>query len=106
MGLARGGALALAGALTLLPSGLSAGKAHQVSMEAMKYAPEALEVAVGDTVTWTNRDPVPHTVSAGKSIESGTIDVDGSWRHVAKQKGQFEYICRFHPGMRAKLVVK
>jgi plastocyanin len=101
-----GRALALAAALVLFPGLLAAGKAHRVSMEAMKYAPETLQVALGDTVTWMNRDPVPHTVSAGKAIESGTIDADGAWKFVAKRKGEFEYICRFHPGMRGTLVVK
>ena len=30
----------------------------------MKFAPERLEVAVGDRITWTNRDFVPHSVTA------------------------------------------
>ena len=100
-----GRALALA-ALVLSPGLLAAGTAHRVSMEAMKYAPETLEVAVGDTVTWVNRDPVPHTVSAGKSLESGTIEAEREWKYVARQKGRVDYICRFHPGMRATLIVK
>jgi len=100
-----GRALALA-ALVLSPGLFAAGTAHRVSMEAMKYAPETLELAVGDTVTWVNRDPVPHTVSAGKSLESGTIEAEREWKYVARQKGRVDYICRFHPGMRATLVVK
>jgi plastocyanin len=101
-----GRALALAAALVLFPGLLAAGKAHRVSMEAMKYAPETLQVAVGDTVTWANRDLVPHTVSADKSLESGTIEAEREWRYVAKQKGRVDYICRFHPGMRGTLIVK
>ena len=100
-----GRALAL-GVLVLAPGLLGAGKDHRVSIEAMKYAPESLAVAVGDTVTWANRDPVPHTVSAGKAVESGTIEGDREWKYVARQKGRVDYICRFHPGMRATLVVK
>jgi plastocyanin len=45
-------------------------------------------------------------VSAGKALESGTIEANGSWKYVAKAKGRTEYVCRFHPGMRATLVVK
>jgi plastocyanin len=101
-----GRALALATALVLSPGLLAAGKLHQVTIEGMKFVPESLEVAPGDTVTWSNKDFVPHTVSAGKSIESGTIEGSGSWKYVAKQKGRFDYVCRFHPGMRATLVVK
>jgi plastocyanin len=100
-----GRALALA-ALVLSPALLAAGTAHRVSMEAIKYVPETLEVAVGDTVTWVNRDLVPHTVSAGKSLESGTIEAEREWKYVARQKGRVDYICRLHPGMRATLIVK
>jgi plastocyanin len=106
MGLRIAGALALASALALFPDLLGAGKAHRVAIEGMKYAPDALEVAPGDTITWTNRDFLPHTVSAGKAIESGTIEANGSWKYVARQKGEFDYICRLHPGMRARLVVR
>jgi plastocyanin len=101
-----GRALAVAAALVLFPGVPGAGKAHRVSIEAMKYAPESLEVAVGDTITWTNRDPVPHTVSAGKAVESGTIETGRDWKYVARRKGRVDYICRFHPGMRATLIVK
>lgn len=100
-----GRAFALAAALALFP-GLAAAKDHQVSVEGMKFVPQTVEVAAGDTVTWTNKDFVPHTVSAGKALESGTIEANGSWKYVAKAKGRTEYVCRFHPGMRGTLVVK
>ena len=105
-----GRALALAAALVLLPGllfpDLAAAKDYQVSIEGMKFVPETLEIAPGDTVTWTNKDLVPHTVSAGKALESGTIEANKSWKYVAKAKGRTEYVCRFHPGMRATLLVK
>ena len=101
-----GRALALAIALVLSPGLAAAGKEHRVTIEGMKYIPESLEVSPGDTITWTNKDFLPHTVSAGKSIESGTIEANASWKYVAKQKGRFDYLCRFQPGMRATLVVK
>jgi plastocyanin len=101
-----GRALAAAAALALFSGPLSARKEHRVSIAAMKYAPESLEVAVGDTITWVNRDLVPHTVSAGKALESGTIESERDWKYVARRKGRVDYICRFHPGMRATLIVK
>ena len=105
MGRRSGRALAFAAALVLF-SGYVSAKDHQVSIEGMKFVPETLEVAPGDTVTWTNKDLVPHTVSAGKVLESGTIEANKSWKYVAKAKGRTDYVCRFHPGMRGTLVVK
>jgi plastocyanin len=76
-----------------------------VRIEGMKFVPERIEVAVGETVTWTNRDFVPHTVTA-PGIESGDLAEGKSWSMVAKQKGEIAYICRLHPVMKGVLVVK
>lgn len=71
----------------------------------MKFVPERVEVAVGQTVTWTNRDFVPHTVTA-PGIESGDLAEGKTWSMVAKQKGEIAYICRLHPVMKGVVVVK
>ena len=73
----------------------------------MKFVPERLEVAVGDPITWTNRDFVPHSVTAKeRGIESGDLTEGKSWTYVAKKPGGIAYICRLHPVMRATVVVK
>jgi plastocyanin len=94
--------------IALLPAAaLAAGKTHTVRMEGIKFVPERLEVAAGDTVVWTNKDVVPHTVTASEAhVESGEIAPNKSWRFVAKRKGEMPYICRLHPGMKGLLVVK
>ena len=71
----------------------------------MKFVPERIEVAVGQTVTWTNRDFVPHTVTA-PGLESGDLAEGKSWSMVAKEKGEIAYICRLHPVMKGVVVVK
>jgi plastocyanin len=76
-----------------------------VRIEGMKFVPQRVEVAVGQTVTWTNRDFVPHSVTA-PGIESGDLDEGRSWSMVAKEKGEIAYICRLHPVMKGVLVVK
>jgi plastocyanin len=94
--------------VALLPAAaLAAGKTHTVRMEGIKFVPERLEVAAGDTVVWTNKDVVPHTVTASEAhVESGEIAPNKRWRFVAKRKGEMPYICRLHPGMKGLLVVK
>jgi len=88
-------------------SAQAAGKNHEVAIEGMKFVPERLEVAVGDTVTWTNKDIVPHTVTAKAArIESGDLAQGKRYRLVVKKKGQIDYVCRLHPGMKAGLVAK
>ena len=73
----------------------------------MKFVPERLEVAAGDVVTWVNRDLVPHTVTAaGAGIESGAIAPGASFKWRARRAGEVPYVCRFHPTMKALLVIK
>ena len=85
----------------------SAPRIHQIAIQGFVYAPASLEVAVGDTVVWTNRDVVPHTVtSESGAFDSGSMAAGATWRYVAVEPGSFPYICGFHPTMKGMLVVR
>jgi len=85
----------------------AAGTTHAVRIEGMKFIPERLEVVAGDTVVWTNRDFLPHSVTAREArIESGDLAPSKSWRFTARKQGEMHYICRLHPVMKGVLVVK
>ena len=71
----------------------------------MKFVPERLEVAAGDTITWTNADFVPHSVTA-PGVESGDLEQGRTWKWMARTPGEMAYICRLHPMMRATVIVK
>ena len=73
----------------------------------MKFIPERLEVAAGDRITWTNRDFLPHSVTApDAAIESGDLGEGKTWSYVAKKSGEIPYICRLHPVMKGTIVVR
>ena len=97
-------------AAALLMGGVAAhaaGKTHAVRIEGMKFVPERVEVAAGDTIVWTNKDIVPHTVTAADAkIESGELQTGKSFKLVARKKGEISYICRLHPVMKGVVVVK
>jgi len=98
--------------LTLFAVGLSAAdrpkpKAHTVIMEGMRFQPEVLSVAAGDTIVWVNKDMVPHTATSDRGrFDSKAIDGGQSWEYTARSKGDFPYVCTFHPSMKALLHVK
>lgn len=80
---------------------------HTVVIESMKFSPSTLEIKLGDAVVWQNKDFFPHDVTAeNNSFQSKTIPSQGSWKFVAKKRGQFSYLCSLHPMMKAVLVVK
>ena len=76
-------------------------------IEGMTFVPGRLVVAAGDTITWTNRDFVPHSVTAAQSgVESGDLAEGKRWSFVARKRGEMAYLCRLHPVMRGVLVVE
>ncbi|HEX7123656.1 MAG TPA: cupredoxin family copper-binding protein [Gemmatimonadaceae bacterium] len=106
----RSAPAAAAAALALLAAcaaGSGAPRTHVVEMRGFAFVPERVEVAVGDTVVWINRDVVPHTAT-GKDAEwnSGSIASQQRWSLVPSDTGTFAYICTFHPTMTGTLVVR
>jgi plastocyanin len=80
---------------------------HAVRIEGMKFVPERIEVAAGDTIVWTNSDFLPHTVTAAAAkLESGELAQGRSWKLVARKKGEIKYICRLHPTMGGVVLVR
>ena len=79
---------------------------HTITMEGVKFAPATVTVKAGDRVVWNNKDVVPHTVTAKGVFDSGAVAVGKSWSHLAPRPGTYDYVCTFHPGMKATLVVQ
>lgn len=70
------------------------------------YIPTAIEINIGDTVTWTNNDFVVHTVTDDeKSFDSGFIQAGKTWSYTFEKPGDFDYICTLHPWMKSTVSV-
>lgn len=64
------------------------------------FAPASISIAAGTSVTWTNLDPAPHTVTATDgSWDSGLIDPDGTFSRRFATPGTFTFACLVHPSM-------
>ena len=88
-------------------SGRAVPKTHTVTIEGIRFQPQTLTVSSGDTIVWVNKDLVPHTAtSKAGGFDSKTIQADESWTYTAGTKGEFAYICAFHPAMKATLRVQ
>jgi plastocyanin len=94
-------------AVGLAPSERVTAKTHTVTIENMRFQPEALTVARGDTIAWVNRDLVPHTAtSQAGGFDSQRIQAGESWTFTVRTKGDFAYLCTYHPTMKAVLRVQ
>jgi plastocyanin len=71
------------------------------------FEPATLTVHDGDQITWENTDLIVHTVTAGDhGFDSGDLAGGHSWSIGAKQRGTFNYACRYHPNMKGTLIVR
>lgn len=80
---------------------------NAVTIQGFAYAPATLTVKVGSTVTWTNQDQDPHTVTSedGGPLHSPTLTNGQSFRYTFTTPGHFDYLCSVHPFMTATVVV-
>jgi plastocyanin len=99
-------AAVLAPALFAASHGMAA---HPVSIDIKDFAyrPSVLTVPVGTTVTWTNRDEEPHTVtSATGAFASAGLSHAETFQQTFTQPGTLTYFCALHPQMKATVVVR
>ena len=93
----------------------SAGAAQQkpqsaeVKIDNFSFGPAGLTVSVGSTVTWTNRDDIPHTVVSSddpKVFKSKVLDTDEKFSFKFDKAGTYSYFCSVHPKMTGKVIVQ
>jgi plastocyanin len=78
-----------------------------VTISDFEYSPASVTVNVGDTVTWTNDGPTPHSATADDgSFDTGIFNAGQSRSHTFDQAGTFAYFCTPHPNMRATVNVR
>jgi plastocyanin len=80
---------------------------NQVVVENFSFQPGTVTVKAGTSVTWVNRDDVPHTVNENdKRFKSGTLDTDGTFTYKFTSPGTYGYFCSLHPRMTGQIIVK
>ena len=83
---------------------VSGATAQKVLISNFHFTPQVINVAVGDTVTWTNDDSTSHIVSVD-GVESPELFKGDSWSHTFDAKGSFDYLCTIHTSMKGTVNV-
>jgi plastocyanin len=79
----------------------------EVKIDNFSFGPQELTVAAGTTVTWTNRDDIPHTVVSTDGVfKSKVRDTDEKFSYTFTKTGTYPYYCSVHPKMTGKVVVQ
>jgi len=100
---------AIAGTMlaALVPAARAQNAAEAVTIDNFSFAPQRLTVKRGTTVIWTNRDDIPHTVTAvDLQFRSKALDTDDSYSFTFTTPGTYAYFCSLHPRMTGTIVVE
>jgi plastocyanin len=90
------------------PAPAPASAVVQVDMKDIKFVPQTVTAKVGQTIRWTNSDPVAHTVTAksGSDVDSGTIGPNQTFETKFAKAGRVDYVCSIHPNQTGTVIVK
>ena len=84
----------------------AAPRAHQVTIDKMKFGPMPLGVHKGDRIVWVNRDMFRHTATSRQAGFDVDLPAAAKGVSLIRAAGTFQITCRYHPGMVATLKVK
>jgi plastocyanin len=106
---ALGAATATMLAAVVIPtSAQNAAPADAVSIDNFTFTPASLTVKAGTTVTWTNKDDIPHGIAGANNEfkKSKALDTDDSFSFTFTTPGTYKYFCYIHPHMVGTIVVE
>jgi plastocyanin len=99
--------LLLAGSPSVTANAQPSATNAEVKIDNFSFGPQTVTVPVGATVTWTNRDDIPHTVvSIDGLFNSKVRDTDEKFSYTFAKAGTYPYYCSVHPKMTGKVVVQ
>ena len=79
----------------------------QVNVDNFTFGPETLTVPANSTVTWVNKDDVPHVIAGNDGLfKSKALDTDDKYSYTFTKAGTYSYYCSVHPKMVGKIVVQ
>jgi plastocyanin len=82
-------------------------RAEDIAIDNFTFNPAQLTVKAGATVTWHNKDDIPHAVaSKTRLFKSKALDTDDDFSFTFAEPGTYEYFCSLHPHMTGVVVVE
>jgi plastocyanin len=106
---ALGAATAAVLATVVLPGwAQNASQAMAILIDNFTFTPPTLTVKAGTTITWTNKDDIPHGIASADNAftKSKALDTDDSFSFTFTTPGTYKYFCYVHPHMTGTVVVE
>ena len=79
---------------------------NEIGIDNFSFTPSPLTVKAGTTVTWVNKDDVPHLIvsTQNRFKASPVLDTDQRYSATITKAGTYDYFCSLHPKMVGKIV--
>ena len=82
------------------------GQTTAITIDEFSFDPHAVQVDIGDSVTWTNVQSVAHTTTARNGgWDSSSLQTGSDFTLTLDAAGTFEYFCSIHPSMSGTIEV-
>ena len=79
----------------------------KVIIEDSKFDPKTLTIPKGTRIAWINKESAMHTITSEEGLfDSDLMSKGTTFSHIFNEQGIFEYYCKIHPGMRARIIVE
>lgn len=79
----------------------------EVRVDNFTFSPDTLSVPVNSSVTWVNKDDIPHVIASSDGLfKSKALDTDQKYSFTFTKAGTYPYYCSIHPKMVGKIVVQ
>ena len=88
----------------LLP-GAAQATSQTVVIQSFAFAPQTVNINTGESITWTNKDPVDHTATANNGAFDKPVRAGTSVTVAFSVVGTYAYHCSIHPSMTGTIVV-
>jgi plastocyanin len=102
--------MAVASVLVLHPTGAkgeAAASRMEVRVDNFTFGPATLTVPVNSTVTWVNKDDLPHVIASNDGVfKSKALDTEDKYSFTFSKPGTYAYFCSIHPKMVGTIIVK
>jgi plastocyanin len=80
--------------------------ANAVNIQGMRFGSGSITIKAGESVTWTNSERMPHTVTANDgSFSSSALNAGDTFTQKFDKPGKYTYYCQYHPMMKAEIIV-
>jgi amicyanin len=105
---ALGAACAPIVAVAIPPALAQKAEATVASISNFTFDPKTLTIKAGSTVTWTNKDDIPHGLAWANNAftRSKALNKNDSTSVTFTTPGTYQYFCYLHPFMTGTIVVE